>query len=65
MVGALSVVLGGGREVALGSVDVLGVDERELLVSGWNDTAVVVSGVSVVELFGWRVREASEGVAVV
>ncbi|MGW0910113.1 non-ribosomal peptide synthase/polyketide synthase, partial [Streptomyces sp. NPDC002853] len=68
VVAALTEVVNGGSDVALGAVDVLGVDERELLVSGWNDTAVDVSGVSgvsVVELFGRRAREVPGAVAVV
>ncbi|MGW0905310.1 amino acid adenylation domain-containing protein, partial [Streptomyces sp. NPDC002853] len=68
VVAALTEVVNGGSDVALGAVDVLGVDERELLVWGWNDTAVDVSGVSgvsVVELFGRRVREVPGAVAVV
>ncbi|MGW7150518.1 non-ribosomal peptide synthase/polyketide synthase, partial [Streptomyces sp. NPDC054878] len=65
LVDALAEVVNGGPDVALGAVDVLGVDERELLVSGWNDTAVDVPGTSLVELFEERVAADPGAVAVV
>ncbi|MFI6202120.1 amino acid adenylation domain-containing protein, partial [Streptomyces phaeochromogenes] len=52
-------------DVLVRAVDVLGVVERERVVSGWNDTAVVVPGVSVVELFEWQVAVSPGAVAVV
>ncbi|WP_124445664.1 non-ribosomal peptide synthetase, partial [Streptomyces sp. NL15-2K] len=53
-------------DMALGAVDVLGADERELLLRGWNDTAAdVVADSSVVELFRRRVAAAPDAVAVI
>ncbi|WP_216377785.1 non-ribosomal peptide synthetase, partial [Streptomyces sp. NL15-2K] len=50
-------------DVRLGAVDVLGADERDLLIRGWNDTDVV-AGSSVVELFRRQVSAAPDAVAV-
>ncbi|MET7714557.1 non-ribosomal peptide synthase/polyketide synthase [Streptomyces sp. NPDC005407] len=52
-------------DVRLGAVDILDGQERELLVGGWNDTAVPVAGGSVVEVFAARVAAAAGAVAVV
>ncbi|WP_461020110.1 amino acid adenylation domain-containing protein, partial [Streptomyces daliensis] len=65
LVDALTDVVNGGPDVALGAVDVLGVDERELLVSGWNDTDADVPDASLVELFEDRVAADPGAVAVV
>ncbi|MGW0910084.1 non-ribosomal peptide synthase/polyketide synthase, partial [Streptomyces sp. NPDC002853] len=65
LVDALAEVVNGGPDVALSAVDVLGVDERELLVSEWNDTAVDVPATSLVRLFEDRVAADPGAVAVV
>ncbi|MDI5910032.1 amino acid adenylation domain-containing protein, partial [Streptomyces sp. 12257] len=55
----------GGPDQHLGAVDVLGVVERERVLVGWNDTAVSVSGGSVVEVFAGRVVEDPDAPAVI
>ncbi|MFF7591555.1 amino acid adenylation domain-containing protein, partial [Kitasatospora purpeofusca] len=44
LVEGLEVAAGGGAEVALRSVDVLGAGERDRVVSGWSDVSVGVPG---------------------
>ncbi|WP_124445772.1 non-ribosomal peptide synthetase, partial [Streptomyces sp. NL15-2K] len=51
--------------IRLGAVDVLGADERERLLRGWNDSASPVAASSMVELFTRRVAETPDAVAVV
>ncbi|MEU7143615.1 non-ribosomal peptide synthase/polyketide synthase [Nocardia sp. NPDC046473] len=51
--------------VPVGSVDVLGGDERELVLSRWNDTAVEVSESTLVELFEAQVASTPDAAAVV
>ena len=51
--------------VRVGAVDVLGGVERELLVSGWNDTVVEPVAGSLVELFAVQVGRVPGAVAVV
>ncbi|MFG2352040.1 amino acid adenylation domain-containing protein, partial [Streptomyces phaeochromogenes] len=65
VVAALTTTLDGGADIALHAVGVLDSVEQGLLVSGWNDTAVVVPGVSVVELFERQVAVSPGAVAVV
>ncbi|WP_435862071.1 condensation domain-containing protein, partial [Streptomyces phaeochromogenes] len=50
---------------ALHAVDLLGSAERELVVDGWNDTAVSVVDACVVEAFGRRVLDDPDAVALV
>ncbi|WP_216377786.1 non-ribosomal peptide synthetase, partial [Streptomyces sp. NL15-2K] len=58
--------LDGGPDMSLGTVNVLGADERERLLHGWNDTATgVVAGASVVELFRRRVAADPDAIAVI
>ncbi|MFI6063531.1 amino acid adenylation domain-containing protein, partial [Streptomyces sp. NPDC051286] len=57
LVTALQDVLDGGADSPLSAVDVLGEGERRRVLVEWNDTAVEMPGVSVVELFeGWVAR---------
>ncbi|WP_253267556.1 amino acid adenylation domain-containing protein, partial [Streptomyces sp. NL15-2K] len=65
LVRALVGALDGGPDISLHAVDVLGSDERDALLSGWNDSAVEVSGSSVVELFDRWVADTPDAVAVV
>ncbi|MEU4198970.1 amino acid adenylation domain-containing protein [Streptomyces sp. NPDC026294] len=48
----------------VGRIGVLGTDERQLVVDGWNATAAEVPGPSVPELFARRVAAAPDAVAV-
>ncbi|WP_433665345.1 non-ribosomal peptide synthase/polyketide synthase [Nocardia sp. CA-128927] len=48
----------------LGSIDVLDADERDSLVRGWNDTAVAVPDVTLVELLHAQVLRTPDAVAV-
>ncbi|MEU7583183.1 condensation domain-containing protein, partial [Streptomyces sp. NPDC041068] len=50
--------------VPVGRVDVTGGEERELVVSAWNETAGPVPGTSVPELFAERVERSPDAVAV-
>ncbi|MGW7150517.1 amino acid adenylation domain-containing protein, partial [Streptomyces sp. NPDC054878] len=65
VVGALTRELDGGSGTALEAVDVLAVDERDVLLREWNDSALAVAGSSIVELFGQWVTTAPDAVAVV
>ncbi|MER5733986.1 amino acid adenylation domain-containing protein, partial [Streptomyces sp. NPDC002138] len=65
VVALLESVLEGGSDVPLSGVDVLGPDTRHQVLSGWNDTATEVSGVSVVGLFEAQVVRSPGAVAVV
>ncbi|MGW7144759.1 amino acid adenylation domain-containing protein, partial [Streptomyces sp. NPDC054878] len=51
-------------QLRLGTVDLLSADDRDMLVSGWNDTVTPVEGESVLELFGRQVDAVPETVAV-
>ncbi|MFI5776140.1 non-ribosomal peptide synthase/polyketide synthase [Nocardia sp. NPDC051570] len=51
--------------VPVGSIDILGGDERELVLRRWNDTAVVVPDTTVVGLFEAQVAATPDGVAVI
>ncbi len=51
--------------VVVGRVAVLDEVERELVLSGWNDTAMVLADKTIPELFAERVRSAPDAVAVV
>ncbi|MGW3660837.1 amino acid adenylation domain-containing protein, partial [Streptomyces sp. NPDC005151] len=55
---------GATPDVRLTAVDILGADERDLLVNGWNDSAVGITHASAVELFGQQVAAAPEAAAV-
>ncbi|WP_107656873.1 non-ribosomal peptide synthetase [Nocardia suismassiliense] len=50
---------------AVGSIDVLGTEERELVVRRWNDTTAEVVGDTIVGLFEARVHAAPDAPAVV
>ncbi|HEV8164369.1 MAG TPA: condensation domain-containing protein, partial [Actinomycetota bacterium] len=52
-------------DTRLSRLDVLGPDELDLVVSGWNDTGRVVPPVSLVDLFDGQVGRSPGGVAVV
>ncbi|MFI7000082.1 non-ribosomal peptide synthase/polyketide synthase [Nocardia sp. NPDC050175] len=51
--------------IPVGSIDILGVDERESVLHRWNDTAADIPDVTVVELFQARVAANPDAVAVV
>ncbi|WP_024802857.1 non-ribosomal peptide synthase/polyketide synthase [Nocardia sp. BMG51109] len=51
--------------VAVGSIDVLGADERELVLRRWNETALEVPDATVVDLFEARAAANPEAIAVV
>ncbi|MFC9435892.1 non-ribosomal peptide synthase/polyketide synthase, partial [Nocardia sp. NPDC057030] len=51
--------------VPVGSIDALDIDERELVVRRWNDTAVAVPDGTLVDLFAEQVARTPEAVAVV
>ncbi|MGW4652620.1 amino acid adenylation domain-containing protein, partial [Kitasatospora sp. NPDC004289] len=65
LVPALEVALADGAELPLEAVDVLGAVERRRVLTEWNDTAVEVAPVSVLELFAGQVVGAPGAVAVV
>ncbi|WP_245668041.1 non-ribosomal peptide synthetase, partial [Actinomadura macra] len=62
---ALAGILDGGQDIALPTIDILSAGERHQLVEGWNDTAVGVPDVTVVELFERWVAAVPDAVAVV
>jgi amino acid adenylation domain-containing protein/non-ribosomal peptide synthase protein (TIGR01720 family) len=49
----------------VGSLDVLDADERELIVKGWNDTALTVEASTVSELFEVQAAKTPDAIAVV
>ncbi|WP_405167764.1 non-ribosomal peptide synthase/polyketide synthase [Nocardia sp. NBC_01499] len=51
--------------IAVGSIDILGADERELVLRRWNDTTVDVPDVTLDELFEAQVAATPDTVAVV
>ncbi|MFG2188557.1 non-ribosomal peptide synthase/polyketide synthase [Nocardia iowensis] len=51
-------------DVPVASIDILGPDERELVLHRWNDTAVEVPDTTVIGLFEAQVAQAPEAVAV-
>ena len=55
----------GDPQARVHAVEVLDVAERERVVGEWNDTAVVVAGVTVAGLFGVQVARCPDAVAVV
>ncbi|GFJ77857.1 hypothetical protein Phou_020370 [Phytohabitans houttuyneae] len=55
----------GSAATRLHAIDVLDTDSRDLVVRTWNDTAMPVPDVSVVELFAQRVASSPDAVAVV
>ncbi|WP_455432625.1 amino acid adenylation domain-containing protein, partial [Streptomyces tsukubensis] len=57
--------LTGSPATRLGSVELLGPDERDVLLHQWNDTATTVTGSGVHELFRRRVEESPDAVALV
>ncbi|MEU9901001.1 amino acid adenylation domain-containing protein, partial [Streptomyces phaeochromogenes] len=63
--GALAEGGAGAPGMALRAVEVLEPQERELVVDGWNDTAVSVVDACVVEVFGRRVLDDPDAVALV
>ncbi|MFC6022681.1 AMP-binding protein, partial [Plantactinospora solaniradicis] len=65
VVDVLGQVLDGGTDTDLDKVGVLDAEEFELVVRGWNDTAVPVGGESVLGLFGRWVAQTPAAVAVV
>ncbi|WP_177198769.1 non-ribosomal peptide synthetase, partial [Streptomyces colonosanans] len=52
-------------DLAVGRVELLSVDERQLLLHEWNDTEVEVAGASLPELFEGQVRRTAHASAVV
>ncbi|MFJ1967036.1 AMP-binding protein, partial [Streptomyces massasporeus] len=62
---ALVSALDSGADIPLNTIDVLGVEERLRVVSGWNDTAVEVASATLPELFAGQVGRAPEAVALV
>ncbi|TMQ82343.1 non-ribosomal peptide synthetase, partial [Actinomadura soli] len=65
VVTALAATLDGAPDTALNTLDVLDQQERDLVVSGWNDTAVDAPAGLVVELFEAQARRTPDAVAVV
>ncbi|AFU02227.1 non-ribosomal peptide synthase/polyketide synthase [Nocardia brasiliensis] len=51
--------------VPVGSIDLLGADERELVLRRWNDTALEVSGGTLTELFEAQATRTPDAVAVI
>ncbi|MER5734028.1 condensation domain-containing protein, partial [Streptomyces sp. NPDC002138] len=65
LVAALEQALDAGRDLPLRDIEVLGVEERRLVVEGWNDTSVGVPAGLLPELFEAQVARTPDAVAVV
>ncbi|MCX5207922.1 amino acid adenylation domain-containing protein [Kitasatospora sp. NBC_00240] len=63
--GRLLAAVAADPSVSVGRVELLGSDERVLVLEGWNDTAVPVVAGSLPELFAVRVARSPDAVALV